>query len=57
MTKKPSFTVEDNVNRLFSNEEVKITRRLDERNARIWVMSTEELEDLHTTIGTFLADG
>lgn len=48
------FIVEDNPNRLFSDEEIKVTQK--RRNASlVWKMSFEELVELQTTIATFIA--
>lgn len=54
---KTEFVVEDNPNKIFSNEEIKVTMRQDTHVSRVWVMSYADLEELQTTIRTYLANG
>lgn len=49
------FVVEDNINRTFSNEEIKIRRVRDKRVSICWVMSFEELVALQASIATYIA--
>lgn len=49
------FVVEDNINRTFSNEEIKILRVRDKRVSICWVMSFEELVALQASIATYIA--
>jgi hypothetical protein len=49
------FIVSDNIDKLFSGREVMIKFKYDAKVSRVWVMSFQELVDLQTSIGTFLA--
>lgn len=49
------FTVEDNPERLFSTDEVKITFQKDPHVGRVWTMTYQELVDLQTSVQTFIA--
>lgn len=48
------FTVEDNPNQMFSDEEVKVSLR-KERMTQVWKMSYPDLVELQTTITTYMA--
>jgi hypothetical protein len=54
---KAEFTVADNPDKRFTNEDIKLTMRNDTHVSRVWVMSYSDLEELQTSIRTFLADG
>ena len=50
------FAVEDNNHdKLFSMDEVKVSFRKDPQVARVWTMSQAQLSDLQSTIETYLA--
>ena len=49
------FTVEDNQVKLFSGEEIKVSRKRNDNVSMVWAMSFQELVDLQTSIATFIA--
>lgn len=50
------FQVEDNPDKIFSTDDVRITFRKDARVSRVWTMSDEELAELQTAITSFLTE-
>lgn len=49
------FIVEDNVDRTFSHEEIRIRRVRNKRVSIAWVMSFEDLVQLQASIATYIA--
>lgn len=49
------FVVEDNPNKIFSTDDVKVSFRKEPAVGRVWTMSYEQLADLKEVIATFLA--
>ncbi len=48
------FAVEDNPDKLFSLDDVKLSFHKDPHVGRVWAMSHEQLIDLKTAITTYL---